>query len=135
MDTAAGATTPLDPSFVPRFRAGVAFVPVKDEALLYIEDTGELHQIDAIGAIICRVFDGHTSIEVAATELADGFDAPANRSKRTCRPSSSGSAATDCSRASTPRWQRRTRTQATATPEPDANRCGPAHWRAARSSG
>ena len=76
MDTVADTTTSLDPSFVPRFRAEVAFVPVKDEALLYIEDTGELHQIDAIGAIICRVFDGHTSIEVAATGLADAFDAP-----------------------------------------------------------
>lgn len=66
----------LEPSFVPRFRAEVAFVPVADEALLYVEETGELHQLDAIGALICRMFDGATSIEGAARELAAAFDAP-----------------------------------------------------------
>ncbi len=76
MDTAAGSTTALEASFVPRFRDEVAFVPVADEALLYVEATGELHQLDAIGALICRVFDGDTSIEVAATELAEAFGAP-----------------------------------------------------------
>ncbi len=76
MGTAADTTTSLDPSFVPRFRTEVAFVPVADEALLYVEATGELHQLDAIGAVTCRVFDGTTSIEVAATQLADAFGAP-----------------------------------------------------------
>jgi len=76
MGTAAGTTASLDPSFVPRFRDEVAFVPVADEALLYVEATGELHQLDAIGAVTCRVFDGTTSIEAAATQLADAFGAP-----------------------------------------------------------
>ena len=76
MDTAADTATPLDPDFVPRFRDEVAFVPVQDEALLYVEATGELHQLDAIGAITCRVFDGTTSIEAAADQLADAFGAP-----------------------------------------------------------
>jgi hypothetical protein len=76
MDTAADTATTLDPSFVPRFRDEVAFVPVKDEALLYVEATGELHQLDAIGAITCQVFDGTTSIEAAADQLADAFGAP-----------------------------------------------------------
>jgi len=76
MDTAAGTPTTLDPSSVPRFRDEVAFVPVADEALLYVEATGELHQLDAIGAVTCQVFDGTTSIEAAATQLADAFGAP-----------------------------------------------------------
>ena len=76
MGTAAGTTASLDPSFVPRFRNEVAFVPVADEALLYVEATGELHQLDAIGALTCQVFDGTTSIEAAATQLAEAFGAP-----------------------------------------------------------
>lgn len=76
MGTAAGTTASLDPSFVPRFRDEVAFVPVADEALLYVEATGELHQLDAIGALTCQVFDGTTSIEAAATQLAEAFGAP-----------------------------------------------------------
>ena len=76
MGTAAGTTASLDPSFVPRFRDEVAFVPVADEALLYVEATGELHQLDAIGALTCQVFDGTTSIEAAAAQLADAFGAP-----------------------------------------------------------
>jgi hypothetical protein len=76
MATAADSTPSLDPSFVPRFREEVAFVPVKDEALLYVEATGELHQLDAIGAVTCRVFDGTTSIETAAAQLSEAFGAP-----------------------------------------------------------
>lgn len=76
MDAAADTAPPLDPGFVPRFRDEVAFVPVKDEALLYVEATGELHQLDAIGAITCQVFDGTTSIAAAASQLADAFGAP-----------------------------------------------------------
>lgn len=76
MDTAADTSISIDPSFVPRFRAEVAFVPVEDEALLYVEATGELHQLDAIGAVTCRVFDGTTSIEAAATQLSEAFGAP-----------------------------------------------------------
>jgi hypothetical protein len=66
----------VDPGFVPRFREEVAFVPVGDEGLLYVEATGVLHQLDAIGVATCRVFDGATSIEAAATELARAFEAP-----------------------------------------------------------
>ena len=76
MGTAAETPRSLDPSFVPRFRDEVAFVPVKDEALLYVEATGDLHQLDAIGAVICRVFDGATSVATAATRLSEAFGAP-----------------------------------------------------------
>jgi hypothetical protein len=76
MDPEPATIAPLEPAFVPRFRDEVAFVPVKDEGLLYVERTGSLHQLDAIGAVICRVFDGETSIEVAADHLAEAFGAP-----------------------------------------------------------
>lgn len=45
MDTAADSATSLEASFVPRFCDEVSFVPVADEALLYVEATGELEGI------------------------------------------------------------------------------------------
>jgi hypothetical protein len=66
----------IDASFVPRLRDEVAFVPVADEAMLYVEETGLLHQLDPIGAAIYRVFDGRTTIADSATELAHAFGAP-----------------------------------------------------------
>jgi hypothetical protein len=62
-------------SFVPRLRDAVAFIPVEDEALLYLEDIGLLHQLDRIGAVVCRCFDGETSIAAAADGLAEDFGA------------------------------------------------------------
>jgi len=79
MGTTADAVSAIDPSFVPRFRDEVAFVPVKDEALLYVERTGQLHQLDPIGTVICQVFDGDTSVDAAADTLADVFQAPSEQ--------------------------------------------------------
>jgi hypothetical protein len=67
----------IDASYAPRLRDEVAFIPVEDEALLYLEDIGLLHQLDRIGAVVCRYFDGATPIATAAHELADAFGADA----------------------------------------------------------
>lgn len=64
-----------DPAFVPRFRAGVAAIPVADEAVLYEEDTGALHQLDPIATVVCGMFDGRTSTGQAVDELAAAFGA------------------------------------------------------------
>jgi hypothetical protein len=63
----------IDASYAPRLREEVAFIPVEDEALLYLEDVGLLHQLDQIGAVVCRYFDGSTPIATTAHELADAF--------------------------------------------------------------
>jgi hypothetical protein len=62
--------------FVPAFRDEVEFVPVGEEAVLYVEETGRLLQLDPIGAVVCRLFDGRTSIDAATDELAEAFEAP-----------------------------------------------------------
>jgi hypothetical protein len=66
----------IDTSFVPRFREAVAAIPVAEEAVLYEEDTGDLHRLDAIGAVVCSLFDGRTSITTAVDELVAAFGAP-----------------------------------------------------------
>ena len=63
----------IDSEFVPRFRDQVAAIPVQDEAVLYEVDTGRIHQLDPIAAIVCNRFDGNSSIATAVDELATAF--------------------------------------------------------------
>lgn len=65
----------IGPRYVPGLRDGVTVVPVADEAVLYEEDTGRLHQLDAIATVIVGLFDGHATIEQTVTELAEAFGA------------------------------------------------------------
>ena len=65
----------IDTGFVPRFRADVVTIDVGDEAVLYEETTGALHQLDPIGAVVCAFFDGRTSIEDTVAELAAAYSA------------------------------------------------------------
>jgi len=74
------SSEPLAPSdisvdFVPRFREQVVAVPVQDEAVLYEEDTGALHQLDQIATIVCNLFDGHHAIEQITDDLVAAFGA------------------------------------------------------------
>jgi hypothetical protein len=66
----------IDRSFVPRFRDPVATVPVAQEAVLYEQDTGDLHRLDHVAALVCSLFDGQTSVAQAVDELAEAFSAP-----------------------------------------------------------
>jgi hypothetical protein len=60
---------------VPRLRAEVALILVDDEAVLFEEDTGGLHRVDAIGALVLSYFDEDSTLASIANELAKVFDA------------------------------------------------------------
>jgi hypothetical protein len=64
----------IDAGFSPRLREGVAFVPIGDRAVLYVEADGLLHRLDAIGATVCELLEGSASIAAIAGELAAAFD-------------------------------------------------------------
>ena len=65
----------IDPEFVPRFREPVVLVPVQDEAVLYEQDTGRIHQLDPIGTMVSGCFDGASSIAAIVDDLAEAFAA------------------------------------------------------------
>ena len=67
----------IDAGFVPRFRTEVVAIPVEDEAVLYEEDTGRLHQLDPIATIVSGCFDGEASIATTVGELVAAFGADA----------------------------------------------------------
>jgi hypothetical protein len=62
-------------TFVPRLRDMVVAVPVKNESVLYEEDTGAVHQLDPIATLVCGMFDGERSIERVVGELTAAFGA------------------------------------------------------------
>lgn len=63
----------IDLSYVPRFRDDVVAVPVKDEAVLYEEETGLLHQLDPIATIVCSLFDDKTALAEVVDQLVAAF--------------------------------------------------------------
>jgi len=65
----------IDTGFVPRLRTNVAAIRVDDETVLFEEDTGGLHQLDAIATVVCSLFDGSAPIGTIVGELATAFGA------------------------------------------------------------
>jgi hypothetical protein len=63
----------IDLEFTPRFRSSVVLVPVADEAVLFDQATGALHQLDRIAAVVCGCFDGASSLRDIAGDLAEAF--------------------------------------------------------------
>lgn len=60
----------IGPSFAPRLRSRVVPVEVVDHTILYEEDLGSLHHLDAVATQICARFDGRTSLATIAEALA-----------------------------------------------------------------
>lgn len=68
----------LTSDFVPHLHEAMVMVEVADEAVLYDESSGHLHQLDAIGTVVCALFDGETTIRAMADDLAEAFGASRN---------------------------------------------------------
>ncbi len=64
----------IDVDFVPRFRDQLVLVPVQNEAVLYEEDTGAMHQLDPIATVVCGLFDGKRSLMQLVNELSTAFE-------------------------------------------------------------
>jgi hypothetical protein len=67
------APSSIGPSFVPTLRRDVVLLPVHDEAILYEQETGALHQLNPIAATVCSCFDDEREIGVIVDGLASRF--------------------------------------------------------------
>lgn len=65
----------IDHSFVARPKDTVATAELDGEAVLYDEETGSLHSLDAIGTVVWGCLDGQASLARIADELAAAFGA------------------------------------------------------------
>ncbi len=67
----------IDTSFAPQLRDHVAIVPVEQEAILYEEQVGQLHQLNPTAAAVCSLFDGEVSLATLIDDLAAVFQGDA----------------------------------------------------------
>lgn len=63
----------LDASFVPRRREHVITAELDGEAVLFNEDTGRIHALDRIAALVWSCLNGAT-VRAIAAELAGAFE-------------------------------------------------------------
>ena len=63
----------IDGSFAPQLREHVALVPVENEAILYEEGVGTLHQLNPTAAAVCSLFDGEVTLDTLIDDLAAVF--------------------------------------------------------------
>lgn len=80
-----GAGTPgvepddIGPDYVPALDPRIVTIPVGDEAVLYEDDTGALHQLDRVATLVHAFFDGGTPIADIVDELAPIFSVERER--------------------------------------------------------
>ena len=65
----------LDGAFAPLARTTVATVELDGEAVLYDETTLAVHRLSPVGTLVWHCFDGTTTIDQLAADLADAFRA------------------------------------------------------------
>lgn len=62
--------------FVPRPGLLVEAMPVGSEMVLVDSGSGMVHALDPVAALVWQCFDGRSTLEEIAVDLAEGFDAP-----------------------------------------------------------
>jgi hypothetical protein len=62
-------------SSTPRLRPGVTFIPLEDEAVLYEEEGGVLHQLNPTATLVCRLIDGSITVAQVIDDLSFAFEA------------------------------------------------------------
>lgn len=68
----------IDPAFIPRARASVVSEPVGSEMVLVDSESGLVHALNPVAALVWQCFDGEASLDDLVADLADGFGAPAD---------------------------------------------------------
>lgn len=63
------ASHQLTLDFAPCFRDHVTLVPIEDEAILYEDGIGTLHQLNPTAAILCSLFDGELTLSTLVDDL------------------------------------------------------------------
>lgn len=64
----------ITPHFAPMLREHVAVLAIDDEAIIYEEGRGSLHQLNPTAAVVCQLFDGQTTLETLIDDLAAAYE-------------------------------------------------------------
>ncbi len=61
----------------PKVRDDLAVVEIDGEAVIYDEDSGQLHHLNPTATVIFSLFDGTATIRDLSVEVAEAFGVPA----------------------------------------------------------
>lgn len=63
----------------PRIRDGLAVVELDGEAVIYDEDSGNLHHLNPTATVVFALCDGSATVREMAGEIAEAFGVPAEQ--------------------------------------------------------
>lgn len=64
----------ISADFAPLLREDVTPIPVEDEALLYDERSGTMHQLNRTAAVVCSLFDGRVKLVELIADVVEVFE-------------------------------------------------------------
>ena len=63
----------MRPEHAPRRSASAITGEFDGEAVIYHRETGEVHRLDSVGAVVWRYLDGQASVDELVTDLSSAF--------------------------------------------------------------
>ena len=63
----------MNPDLTPAHASDAVTVEVDGETLIYHRQTGQVHRLDSIGAIVWQHFDGQTTVDALVGDLSTAF--------------------------------------------------------------
>ena len=64
----------IDLDYAPKLREHVAKVPIENEAILYEEGEGTMHQLNPTAAAVTTLFDGEVTLKTLVDDLVAVFE-------------------------------------------------------------
>jgi PqqD family protein of HPr-rel-A system len=69
----------------PKYRQDLTVVELDGEAVIYDDETGELHHLNPTATIVFNLCDGTATIKELAADIADAFEQPADEVEKQVR--------------------------------------------------
>jgi PqqD family protein of HPr-rel-A system len=73
------------PAVKPKFRQDLTVVELDGEAVIYDDESGELHHLNPTATIVFNLCDGTATIKELSAEIAAAFSQPADEVERQVR--------------------------------------------------
>jgi PqqD family protein of HPr-rel-A system len=73
------------PAVKPRYRQDLTVVELDGEAVIYDDESGELHHLNPTATIVFNLLDGTSTIKELSADIADAFEQPADEVEKQVR--------------------------------------------------
>jgi PqqD family protein of HPr-rel-A system len=73
------------PAVKPKYRQDLTVVELDGEAVIYDDESGELHHLNPTATIVFNLLDGTSTIKELSADIADAFEQPADEVEKQVR--------------------------------------------------